>query len=54
MTEINELIKLKISKYPKDVQELAIETLKMVDLGLSKQSIIQKLESVLRQIVKRK
>ena len=54
MSDVNELIKQKLSGYPSDVQELAFTAIKLAETGLPEVSISEQLESVVRQIIKKK
>ncbi len=51
MSEINDLIVVKLQKYPKDVADLAKKAIELSD-ELPVQTVTEQLESVVRQIVR--
>lgn len=54
MSDVNELIKHKLTGYPSDVQELALAAIKLSESGLPELSVSEQLENVVRQIIKKK
>ncbi len=54
MSDINELIKMRLENYPPDVAELALAAIQSSESGMPESSIADYLEKVVRQIVKKR
>ena len=54
MSDVNELIVKKLTKYPKDIAELAINAIKLSQSGLSEISVAEQLGHIAKKIIKNK
>jgi len=54
LPDINDLIKEKLTHYSTEIQELALEAIKLSESGLPEISVSEQLGNVVRQILRKK